>query len=74
MILPDKHVRLSNSLISLGATLLKNMTNEQTVTLLWTKTRLLPDVKTFERFTLGIDLLYVLGLIDFREGLLRRLQ
>jgi len=70
MILPDKHIRLSNSLISLGATLLRNITGKQTVSLLWDKVRLLPDVKTFERFTLGLDMLYILGIIEFRDGLM----
>lgn len=72
MILPSKHVKLSNSLLNIGAVLLNNLEGKCTVTLLWDKTRILPEVKTFERFTLGLDMLFMLGLIGFEEGLIVR--
>jgi len=72
MILPTKHIKLSNSLLNLGAVLLNNIDHKYTVTLLWDKARTLTEVKTFERFTLGLDLLFMLGLIEFREGLITR--
>lgn len=72
MILPSKHLKLSNSLLNVGAMLLNSIEGKYTVTLLWDKTRILPEVKTFERFTLCLDMLYILGLIDFREGLIVR--
>ncbi len=74
MILPTKHIKLSNSLLSVGATLLRHIEADQTVTSLWNETRVLPEVKTFERFTLGLDFLFMLEAIDFREGLLVRLK
>jgi len=74
MILPTKHIKLHNCLLNLGAILLKNITGKQTVTLLWDKIRSLPEVNTFERFTLGLDLLYALSLIDFEEGIIVRLK
>jgi len=72
MILPSKHIKLSNSLINIGAVLLKNLERRCTVTLLWDKSRSFPEIKTFERFTLGLDLLFMLGLIEYREGLIMR--
>ena len=72
MILPSKHIKLSNSLINIGAVLLKNLESRCTVTLLWDKTRILPEIKIFERFTLGLDLLFMFGLIEYREGLIMR--
>ena len=72
MILPSKHIRLSNSLINMGAEILKNIDGKYTISLLWDKMRTQPDVKTFERFTLGLDLLFMLGLIDFHDGLIVR--
>ncbi len=72
MILPTKHLRLSNSLLNLGALLLLNINNRQTVTLLWDKTRGIPEIKTFERFTLGLDLLFMMGLVEFKEGIIVR--
>lgn len=74
MILPTKHIRLSNSLLNVGATLLKHIDNNHTVTALWNTTRTLPEVRTFERFTLGLDLLFMMGVVDFHEGLLRRVK
>ena len=72
MILPSKHIKLSNSLINIGALLLNRLDGRYTVTLLWDKTRNLPEIKNYERFTLGLDLLFMLGLIEYRDGLIMR--
>jgi CRISPR/Cas system-associated endonuclease Cas1 len=74
MILPTKHIKLSNSLLNVGAEILKHLDESQTVTSLWNKARVVSHVKTFERFTLGLDLLFMLGIIDFQDGLLRRVK
>ena len=74
MILPTKHIKLSNSLISVGATLLRHIDSDHTVTALWNTTRVLPEIRTFETFTLGLDLLFMMGAIDFQNGLLRRVE
>ena len=74
MILPTKHIKLQNCILNLGSVLLNSITGKQTVTLLWDKARELPEAKTFERFTLGLDLLFTLGLIDFKEGIIVRLK
>lgn len=74
MILPTKHIKLSSSLLNLGAILLKQMDGAQTVSLLWDKTHILPEVKTFERFTLGLDLLYTVGVIEFKDGLIKKVK
>lgn len=74
MILPTKHIKLSNSLLNVGAEILKHLDGAQTVTSLWNKARTVSQVKTFERFTLGLDFLFTLGIIDFQDGLLRRVK
>jgi len=74
MILPTKHIKLSNSLLNVGAEILKHLEEAQTVTSLWNKSRTVSHVKTFERFTLGLDLLFMLGIVDFKDGLLRRVK
>jgi len=74
MILPTKHIKLSNSLLGVGATLLKFLDRNRTVTSLWNETRTLPEIKTFDRFTLGLDFLFMMGVIDFQDGLLRRVK
>ena len=72
MILPSKHIRLDNSLIGVGAEIIKRIKSPQTVSQLWIDVRNLPGVRTFERFTLSLDLLFTIGVIEFQEGLLQR--
>ena len=72
MILPTKHISLNQSLIGLGALLLKKLDRPRTVSGLWRKVRLIPEVGTFQRFVISLDFLYALGLIQFRNGLLKR--
>jgi len=72
MILPTKHISLNQSLIGLGALLLKKLDRPRTVSGLWRKVRLVPEVGTFQRFVISLDFLYALGLIQFRNGLLNR--
>lgn len=74
MILPSKHIKLANSLLNLGAILLNNLDEKYTVTLLWDRTRGLPEVKTFERFTLGLDLLFTLNLVEFHGGSITKVR
>lgn len=72
MILPTKHILLQNSLIGVGAILLEKMEKPLTVSDLWVKVRSLPDLGTFERYTLAISFLYIVGAAEFDNGLLRR--
>lgn len=74
MILPSKHLKLSNTLIGVGAALLKYLDSDKTVTSLWSATRSLPEINNFERFTLGLDFLFIIGAVDFKDGLLRRVE
>lgn len=69
MILPDKHITVSNSLLGVGAALLESMRPSQTVTELWGRTRARPEVRTFDRFVLGLDLLFILGAASYRDGM-----
>lgn len=72
MILPTKHLKLSNTLIGVGAVLLRHLDADKTVTSLWAGTHFLQEINSFERFTLGLDFLFIIGAVDFKDGLLRR--
>lgn len=72
MILPTKHIKLQNSLIGVSAELLKRLSTGRTVTSLWNEVRTLPGMRTYEWFTLALDLLYTVGAVDLHEGLLRK--
>ena len=74
MILPTKHTKFKNCILSLGSTLLENINERQTVTRLWDDVKNFPEVMTFERFTLGLDLLFMLGLVDFKEGIIVKVK
>jgi len=55
-----------------GATILECLDEERTVTSAWYRAKECPNIRTFDRFALALDLLFSLGLVDFDRGLLRR--
>jgi len=70
MILPTKHISTRNSLLGVGATIIEHLNHPRTVTSLWSDLSKVPEVATFERFVLVLDLLYMIGAIELEEGLL----
>lgn len=73
MILPDKNITLSNSLIGLGSKIIIELNTPQTVSSLWEKVRKkYLEIRTFERFVLSLDLLYAMGLIELENGIIKR--
>ncbi len=72
MILPTKHISTRNSLLGVGAIILEHLYHPRTVSSLWNAVSTMPEVATFERFVLTLDLLYMIGAIEINEGLLRR--
>lgn len=73
MILPGKHTPLSRCLLNVGAILLSNLEGECTVSGLWESVREKPEINTFGRFVLGLDLLFILGLARYNaRGLVER--
>jgi hypothetical protein len=72
MILPTKHVSTSHSILGLGATILLYLDKPRTVSSLWGRARKHPEIGTFDRFTLVLDFLYMIGAVDFENNLLRR--
>jgi hypothetical protein len=74
MILPDKDISLSYSLLGTGSILLSELDVPHTVSSLWEKARTCKEIRRVEKFALTLDLLYILGLIEFDEGIIRRLN
>ncbi len=73
MILPDKNITLSNSLIGVGSKIIIELSTPQTVSSLWEKVRKkYLEIRTFERFVLTLDLLYAMGLIELENGIIKR--
>jgi hypothetical protein len=72
MILPDKNISLSSSLLGMGSRITTELSVPQTVSSLWEKARTCEEIKTFEKFVFTLDLLYLLGLIELDKGIIRR--
>jgi hypothetical protein len=72
MILPTKHINPVDSLLGIGALILERLKTARTVTQLWDEMRDLPQVATFERLVLGLDLLYMMGVVELDGGVIRR--
>lgn len=72
MILPTKHIPQNEALLGVGATLLSHLSGPVTVSGLWERLRSEPNVGTFERFVLASNLLYLIGAIDIKDGLIVR--
>ncbi len=79
MILPNKHITVSQSLWGLAAFLLTYLDAPKTVDELWTKyekindTQQFPARHSFERVVLALDFLYLIDAIDVTyEGKIKR--
>lgn len=72
MILPTKHISTRNSLLGVGAIILEYLQSPRTVSSLWHSVSKSPEVATFERFVLALDLLYMIGAVEMEEGILHR--
>lgn len=80
MILPTKHIRPERALISIGADALACLAEPKTVSRLWDEMRVrslegkqLAAIH-YDWFVLALDLLFMVGAIDFRKGLITRLS
>lgn len=72
MILPSKHISEDQALLGIGAVLLQEIRQPQTVTSLWERVRTYKTVGTFERFVLALDLLYIAGVITLTRGMIEK--
>ena len=72
MILPTKHISAKHSLLGVGGLIVNAMGQGKTVSALWDRVRGDQNVRTFQRFVLALDLLYLMGVVEYSEGLVRR--
>lgn len=72
MILPTKHIPTSHSLLGVGAKVLAAVERPKTLVALWDQLREQPEVGTFARLVLALDLLYAMSAIDLVDGLITR--
>ncbi len=72
MILPDKNIKLEYSLLSCGATVLNELIEPQTISLLWNKSKKTKALVSYEKFLLTLDYLYTIHAITLRNGMIVR--
>lgn len=73
-LLPTKHVPAGRSLVGIGALLLNRLHAPTTVSALWELVRDEREIPHFGIFVLSLDYLYVIGAIQFADGLVSRSQ
>lgn len=76
MILPTKGLAVDRALLSVGAEVLRRLDRPKTVSRLWEQVRQrqssLLETIPYDWFILALDLLYLLGAVDFEDGRVRR--
>jgi hypothetical protein len=76
MILPTKGLAIDRALLSVGAEVLRRLEGPKTVSRLWEqmserRSTLLQTV-SYDWFLLTLDMLYLLGALEFKDGRLYR--
>lgn len=78
MILPSKHLPQDRALLTVGAVILRRLSQPTTVSALWELMprsavgQKAPPHSGFDAFVLALDLLFLLGAIELHEGLVVR--
>lgn len=78
MILPTKHIRPDRALLGVGADILAGLAKPTTVSGLWDRMRRRRTasnayaVLDYRWFVLALDLLYMIGAIEFERGVIRK--
>jgi len=77
MILPTKGIAPDKALLSIGAFILHELVEPKTVSRLWADLRRVeegpPDL-TFDWFVLALDLLYLMGALEYLGGRVVRVE
>jgi hypothetical protein len=77
MILPTKGIAPDKALLSIGAFILHELVEPKTVSRLWADLRQVeegpPDI-TFDWFVLALDLLFLMGTLEYQGGRLVRVE
>lgn len=74
MLLPAKHIKLSESLLGLSGFVLDNLNKPKTVDMLWNDLRIAVERKeypaqhTLENLLLSLDFLFLIGLVKLDEN------
>jgi hypothetical protein len=68
MILPNKYLKESEALLGIGAILMQKIQSSIFISELWESVKEISNIGNFERFVLGLDLLFLLDLIKIENN------
>lgn len=68
MIMPNKYLKEEDTLLGASAVIFNNLEQKQTLSELWEKVKDDNSVYNFERFILSLDMLYILGFVEFDKN------
>ncbi|WP_066973097.1 ABC-three component system middle component 6 [Methanobrevibacter filiformis] len=68
MIMPNKYLTEKETLIGAGAVVIKNCSSKRSLSKLWDEVKDNDSIYNFERFVLTLDMLFILGVLDFDEN------
>ena len=68
MIMPTKYLRTEETIIGVGAILLQHIKQSKNLSELWDEVKKNNTIFTFDRFILGLDFLFILGIIYFKDN------
>lgn len=71
-LLPDKQLHIEDSLIGKSARVLALLDHSVSINDLWERCREHEFVRSFEHFIHALDLLFLLGAVEYRNGLVER--
>jgi len=74
MIIPNKTVTLKYSLIGAGSKILSELNISQTISSLWERAKTYKEINTFGKFVLILDFLYMLRVVEFDNGVIRKVK
>lgn len=68
MILPNKYLKESEAILGIGAILMQKIPSSIFISDLWESVKEISNIGNFERFILGLDLLFLLDLIKIENN------
>jgi len=74
MIVPNKNIRLQNSLLDMGAQVLTELRQPQTVSSLWERAKTVKEINSYDKFVLTLDFLFMMNLVESKDGLVLKAQ
>lgn len=74
MILPNKYISEHNALIGKAALILNELQNKSSVSEMWENLRDKIEFSNFEHFVLALDLLYLMGVIEIDQHIIKRVS